>query len=191
LRNGAARSGSDAATAESPDDATESATNVRVLVVEPTSLDEFLVVSGTLHPIRAAVLSTEEPGVVARIHRDKGTRVRASSPILELDRRILEAQKESTESARRLRQFNEEKTRQLFDQNSVSGQEMLLAHTQLEQAEAEAKIARLRYERALIRAPFDGFITDRYVELGELVAPGTRIARIVDPFTLKLAGALS
>jgi membrane fusion protein (multidrug efflux system) len=34
-------------------------------------------------------------------------------------------------------------------------------------------------------------VADRYVEVGELVSPGTPVARIVDPFTVKLVGSVT
>jgi len=177
--------------AEPSGDRTDTPLNVRALNLRPTQLHEYLVVSGVFHPVRGTEISTEESGVVAEIQRDKGTFVDRGNSVLVLDRRLLRAQKESAEAAETLRKFNEEKTRELFDQQSVSGQEMLIAHTQFQQATAEAEIARLRYQRAAIKAPFHGVVADRFVELGQLVGPGTRVARIVDPFTLELDGSLT
>jgi len=165
--------------------------NVRVVVLEKSDLTETLTITGPLRPIRGADLATEEGGVVASLNQRKGAYVEKGQTILTLDRRILEAEMHAAEAAKILQEFNEERTRALHDENSVSGQEMLIAHTQSEQAAAQAEIARLRYQRAAISAPFAGVVAERYVELGEYVAPGSRVARVVDPFTLKLVGSVT
>lgn len=45
---------------------------------------------------------------------------------------------------------------------------------------AEVELARLDVARCEIRAPFSGVISERYVEVGELVRPGMNLFRIVD-----------
>jgi membrane fusion protein (multidrug efflux system) len=129
--------------------------------------------------------------VIQSLPADKGAQVKKGQVVVMLDRRLLEAEMKSAEAARVLREYNEERTRKLFDANSVSKQEMLRVHTELEQAGEAARVARLRYERAAIKSPFDGMVADRFVEVGELVSPGMRVARVVDPFTLKLVGSVT
>ncbi|MCA9757261.1 MAG: efflux RND transporter periplasmic adaptor subunit [Candidatus Eisenbacteria bacterium] len=165
--------------------------NVRVLTLERGDITDFLVLSGPLRPVRGADISAEESGVVSQVVRDKGAYVKRGEAILTLDRRILEAEKKSAEASETLNSFNEERTEKLFEENSVSGQEMLLVHTQAAQAKAQADIARLRLEKASFPSPFAGIVSERYVEVGELVAPGTRVARIIDPFHLELEGAIT
>jgi len=165
--------------------------NVRVLEVSPTDLEEALSISGTLRATRATDISTEESGVVVALPHDKGERVAKGDVIVGLDRRLLGAELKSAEAAVTLREYNEERTRKLYEANSVSKQEMLLVYTELQQAKEAARVAELRHERAQIAAPFAGVVADRFVEIGQLVAPGTRVARVVDPFTLKLVGAVT
>lgn len=165
--------------------------NVRVLELAPTDLEESIVITGPLRPVRGTDISTQESGVIQSLPADKGAMVSKGQVVVLLDRRLLEAEMNSAEAARVLREYNEERTRRLFDANSVSRQEMLRVHTELEQAGEAARVARLRYERAAVKAPFEGMVADRYVEVGELVSPGMRVARVVDPFTLKLVGSVT
>lgn len=170
---------------------TEVPRNVRVLELAQRQLEEHLTFSGTVRPVRGADLSSEESGRVAALPHDKGALVREGDPLVTLDRRLLEAEMKAADASRALAEYNEDRTRQLFEANSVSNIEMLQAETQLSQAKAAADAARIRYERAAVAAPFHGIVTDRYVELGQLVAPGTPVARIVDPYVLKLTGAVT
>jgi len=165
--------------------------NVRVLTLAPTELEEYLIISGSAAPLRGTDLSAEEGGHVAEIRHEKGARVRKGDALILLDRRLLEAEMRSAEAALALASYNGERIRQLFDANSVSQIELLDAETRERQAQAAADAARIRYERAAITAPFDGLVADRFVELGQLVAPGTPVGRIIDPYVLKLEGSVT
>jgi membrane fusion protein (multidrug efflux system) len=172
-------------------EATEVPRNVRVLTVSTTDLAEYLTISGPAYPLRGTDLSAEESGQVDALPNDKGSIVREGAQLVVLDRSMLASQLNSANAARDLYAYNEDRTRQLFEANSVSGLEMLQAETELKGAAATARQMAIRYERAAIKAPFDGVVTDRYVELGQLVSPGMRVARIIDPYVLKLEGTVT
>jgi RND family efflux transporter MFP subunit len=161
------------------------------LALERGTLDEYLTVTGALRPLRGTDVSTEESGVVAWIPREKGQRVSRGAPLVRLDRHLLEAEMRATEADLSLLEYDESRTRRLFEEKQVSRYEMLTLETRLEQAKAQADIARRRWERAEVKAPYAGIVADRYVEPGQLVGPGTPIARVVDPFTLKLSASVS
>jgi len=169
----------------------ERAHNVRILELARTNLEESIVISGPLRPVRGTDIATQESGVIQSLPKDKGSVVKKGQIVVLLNRGLLAAELKSAEAARILREYNEERTRQLYDANSVSKQEMLRVHTELQQAGQAERIAQIRHERAAIKSPFDGVVVDRFVELGELVSPGMRVARVVDPYTLKLVGSVT
>lgn len=162
--------------------------NVRVLELAAGDLEEYHTLAGPLRPVRATDVSTEETGVVHGLPHDKGAMVRENDVLVMLDRELLAAEKRSAQAALELQQFNEERIRSLQQANSASRGELREVETLLEQARQALEIAELRYERAAVKAPFAGVVTDRYVEIGELVAAGAPVARVVDPFVLKLEG---
>ena len=165
--------------------------NVRTLEITPRDLDEYVSVTGPLRPASGTDLSTEESGTVDAIARDKGARVRAGEAVVVLHRALLETEKRASAANLELLEYDESRMRQLFAKNQISRYEMLGKETELARARATADAARIRWERAAVKAPFDGLVTDRYVEPGQLVAPGSRVARIVDPYTLKLRASVS
>ena len=164
---------------------------VRVMTVAPVDVSEYFEISGPLAAVRGADISAEEAGVVAAIPLRKGARAEAGAVLVELDRRMLEAEMEAAGANLELQAYNAEKTAKLFEAGKVSEIQMLEARSAAEQARSQSRIARLRYERAAVAAPFKGVVADRYVELGQLVMPGTRVARVIDPYTLKLNAALT
>lgn len=57
--------------------------------------------------------------------------------------------------------------------------QMRSATTQLKSAKSGLRRARLGVERTLLRAPFDGMVQERNVDLGQIVAPGAPLLRFV------------
>jgi membrane fusion protein (multidrug efflux system) len=169
--------------------AAEKPINVRVLKTATTTFEEYLTISGGLRPVRGTDVSAQESGVVEAVPHDKGSLVEAGGVLVRLDRELLEAQMRAADADLELAVYNDERADKLFEAKQISREERLTIRTRREQAEAQADVARLRYQRAAIEAPFTGIVSDRYVELGQLVAAGTPVARVVDPYTLKLAGA--
>lgn len=169
----------------------EAARNVRVLELAPETLAEYFDITGPVAPVRGADISSQESGPVTRLLLAKGQAVAEGQPILELERDILRADMESAAAALETQSYNLDKVQQLFDAGKVSRIELLTARTQYQAAKSQADITRERFERAQIRAPFAGVVADRYVELGQMVLPGQRVARVIDPYTLKLEGYLT
>ncbi len=165
--------------------------NVRVMMLAPTTITEYFEMSGPVLPVRGTDISAEESGTVRAIPHDKGERVKAGDVLVELDRRQLAAEKESARSNLELQDYSVDKVRRLYEAGKVSRQELLAAETLYAQALAASRIADLRHDRAAVKAPFAGLVVDRYAELGQLVAAGTPVARVIDPFTLKLQGSLT
>ena len=83
-------------------------------------------------------------------------------------------------------------SKSLQEQAASEAETTLQAVTTAEAAIADARarlaIAEKAVADAVIRAPFDGFVTDRDVAIGEYVAPGTRVATVMrlDPIRLRL-----
>jgi RND family efflux transporter MFP subunit len=141
--------------------------------------------------MRGTDVSAEEAGTVYAIPHDKGDRVARGDVLVELDRRLLAAEMAAARDDLALRAHTAENTVALFEAGKVSETEKLSAEAARSQAEAAHRIATLRWERAAVKAPFAGVVTDRYAEPGQLVAPGMPVARVIDPYVLKLAGTVS
>lgn len=165
--------------------------NVRVLVLEAESLVEYFEVSGPVSPVRGTDLSAEEAGRVVSLLRVKGAAVSDGDAILELDQTLLKADMEAAVAALAAEEFNIDKMRQLFAAEKISKSELLAAESRHAQALARVNVSRERFERATIRSPFAGIVSDRYVEIGQLVLPGLPVVRVIDPYVLKLQAYLT
>ena len=169
----------------------EVARNVRVLDLAPTDVTEYLEITGPMAPVRGAVVSAEESGSVFAVPHDKGDVVQEGDVLVELDRRLLAAELEAVRANVELQDYSAAKVSSLYEAEKVSRLELLTARNAAAQARAQLAVVERRYDRSAVAAPFAGLVTDRYVEPGELVAPGTPVARVVDPSALKLVGVVT
>lgn len=171
--------------------ADEVARNVRVMPLQTRTITQYLEVAGPLVPVRGADISSEESGTVRSIGHDKGARVAAGTVLLTLDRNVLKAELAAAEAALNLQEYSYQQIQKLHDAGKASRLDLLQAAASAAQARSQHDVTRTRYARSAIKAPFDGIVADRFVEAGELVAPGMRVARVIDPYVLKLAGSLT
>lgn len=169
----------------------EVARNVRVLEVGVSDLAETVEITGPVQPVRGAVISAEEGGRVQRVAHDRGARVEAGAPLVVLDRRTLAAEIDAVRAELAFQEHNAGAVRELREAGKVSEQALLEAEAMAARTRATLRSLEVRLERTTIPAPFAGLVTDRYVEPGELVTPGARVARVLDPYTLKLEGAIT
>ncbi|HRX52231.1 MAG TPA: efflux RND transporter periplasmic adaptor subunit [Candidatus Krumholzibacteria bacterium] len=177
--------------AETASGPVEVARNVRVLEVGVSDLAESVEITGPVQPVRGADISAEEGGRLLEVVRDRGARVARGEALLRLDRRTLDAEIDAVRAELAAQDHNVDGVRELRAAGKVSEQALLEAEAMAARTRATLRSLEVRRERTAIPAPFDGLVTDRYVEPGELVAPGAVVARVLDPYTLKLEGAVT
>lgn len=161
--------------------------NVQVLELEPRPFMEYVNLTGAVAADRDVTIAAEESGVVREVFARKGQRVGTGQAIARIDARVLEAQVEQARSQAELARETWERQRRLWEQDSI-GSEMLYiqARQGYQTAAANARALAERLERSVVRAPFEGVIEDRMVEVGSMVAPGSPVARVIDVDPVKV-----
>jgi membrane fusion protein (multidrug efflux system) len=162
--------------------------NVRVVELSRSDLEEHVALSGRVRAVNSTDVSTEEAGVVSSLPHDRGDFVESGGTIIALDRDLLAAEMKAAEASMKLREYRRERLKTLYEADSASREDALIAQTEYEQAAQSYEVARLRHGRANIKAPFRGVVAERFVEVGQHVVPGQVVARVVDPFVLALEG---
>jgi membrane fusion protein, multidrug efflux system len=133
---------------------------------------------GSLVAVRGVVLAAELPGTVREIAFESGTSVRRGAVLVRLDISAEEAQLAAAEASASLARLSHERARKLRE-GQVNAQADLDA-AEARAKEADATVANLKavIAKKTIRAPFDGRIAIRQVELGQVVSPGSPIASL-------------
>jgi RND family efflux transporter MFP subunit len=165
--------------------------NVEVEVVEGEPFSEIIRLTGAAWANQDVTVSSEESGVVRAIVRDKGTVVRTGEWLIKIDDRILKSQVAEARAQADLAQQTWERRKRLYEDDRVGSELAYLeAKYAAEQTAARLSTLRERLARTVVRAPIDGVLDMRYVEVGTMVGVGTEIARVVSLNPVKIVAGV-
>jgi multidrug efflux system membrane fusion protein len=154
--------------------------SVRVRTQSAEEIMRTIVVNGQTAPARVVDLAAETDGRVEYIGVDRGANVARGGVIVRLDERDRKARLAQAEATVRQREVEYQGRLKLKGESYVSEAQLQEAVAQLETARTELKRAQLDLEYMSTRAPFDGALQERHVEVGDFVKSGDPIARFVD-----------
>ncbi|WP_160153874.1 efflux RND transporter periplasmic adaptor subunit [Microbulbifer sp. ALW1] len=172
---------------------------VEAVIARKQPLVEEVPVTGTINPLRQALLSAEVAGLIQDIHSDIGDRVKKGDLLLTLDPELSGISRDAAlaevarvretlaDSRRRLAELE-----RLVGDNHVAETEVESLGSEVRERSAQLQAAQVETERlsALLRrhqvnAPFSGTISLRQIEVGEWVEPGTALFELVDTDSLR------
>ncbi len=159
----------------------------RMVHVGPAVL--VLELPGEVGSLHDASLASPRGGYVERVMAKRGDYVRAGTSLAQIDSTAARADAARAEAEWTLAKTEMDVVLQAPD--SVSNARRTRAIAQLKSAEANHALAKAMMNRSQIIAPFSGVVNDIDVEVGEVLAPGMRVARIVDVDHLKVSVSVS
>ncbi len=135
---------------------------------------------GRTQPDRMATLRAEVKGRVMEVLVERGARVKAGQPLLQLDQRDLPQQLARAQAEQKQRQIDFDASIKLAQQGLQGRLRQAEVETELVKARAEVRRLELDLAHTTIRAPFDGVLNDRVVEEGDYLAVGDKIGTVAD-----------
>jgi len=168
---------------------------VAVILAEPSDHSISVRTQGTVEPVRRVDLVAQVSGKVERVSDLflDGRFFKAGDVLLELEKAdyqfaIARAEAQEAAAAQRVaeeRGRNLQAQREWRDLGTSDANDLFLRKPQLRAAEAslaaakaDVAAAKLALERTSVRAPFDGRLEKKLVDLGQFVAPGSVLAQI-------------
>jgi membrane fusion protein, multidrug efflux system len=133
---------------------------------------------GTLVAYRAVTMSAEIGGAVRQIAFDSGQAVKKGALLVKLDTSTEEAQLASARAEAALAKTTLLRARTLRQSEANTQADLDAADAKVKQTDAAVQQLEATIAKKTIRAPFDGRLAIRQVELGQVVAPGTAIASL-------------
>ena len=141
---------------------------------------------GTLVAVNGTDVTTEAGGVVRKLSFEPGQPVKAGTVLVELNTDNELAVLRSSEAAAKLAVVQRDRWRELGETQLVSKAEVEERATQAATSIAQVEAQRALIAQKTIRAPFDGVLGIRKVNLGQFISPGTPIVGLqqLDPIFL-------
>jgi RND family efflux transporter MFP subunit len=158
----------------------ESQVNVVVETLAPRPFSARLLLVGEVQSENAATLSAQTAGTLQQIVADRGARVRAGDTLLVLDSRRYQAAHDAARAQVENAALDYQMADRLFrNGQGISESDWKKAQNGLRMAEAALAAARIDLENCFVTAPMAGVVAERFVNLGELLAPGVPLLQLV------------
>lgn len=152
-------------------------TRVEAARIEPSAAALDLFLPGEVAGSKDAVLASANGGYVEKVLVRRGQELRAGQAIAYVDTRTHRAQREQAKAQLALAESELERVKKLGDLATDS--QLMQAETQALVAKSSLDMAEARAARAVISAPFSGVVGQVGVEQGEVLGPGSPVARLV------------
>jgi multidrug efflux system membrane fusion protein len=166
-------------------------TSVRVRSQTAVEVTRTITVNGKTAPARVVELNAETDGRVVAIGVPRGERLTRGEVIVQLDERDRQARLAQAKATVRQRELEYAARDKLMNDSYVSEAQLQEAAALLEGAKAELTRAELDLRYMFIRAPFDGALQDRMVEVGDYLKAGDPVASYVDERKLIVSAHVS
>ena len=157
--------------------------SVAVTEVRNESWQPRLKAVGSVSATQGIFVTNEVPGMVREILFASGQKVRAGQVLVRLEDSVDEADLRGLQAERDLAGIKFKRLAKLVQERSVSQSDYDEAKAELDSAEARVAAKRALIEKKSIRAPFDGILGIRSVDVGEYLAPGAQLVPLqaLDP----------
>jgi len=162
------------------------AAEVRTVKVESKDLASIQEVVGTVRAKVRATLAAKLSGRIEELPVVLGQRVKSGEVIARLDAEDIKARLEQARASLEQAERDWQRASLLFDQQAATRSERDAAEARLRVGKATVAEAQAMLAYAEVRAPFDGVITRKVAEAGDLAVPGKPIVEIENPSSLEL-----
>ena len=153
---------------------------VEVAQAKTGTITSSLITTATLDPDRQVTMMSETTGIVNRITVDEGNLVREGQVLATLSDREKQVKLQQTNVTVDNAKKELERKQASFNAKIISESEFQKAKYELEVALEQRNAAQVELDRSIIRAPFTGVITQRFIEKGQNITPQSQLFTIVD-----------
>lgn len=175
-----------------------------VAIVATTTITSGPSISGSLVADKTAAIRAEVGGRVTAVLVEPGAHVSKDAPLARVDdnavRETMLGAKSGVTQAQLgadIAKRDQDRAERLLAAGAVAENAVenarrgnLAAQAALEDAKARLANAQRNLDNTTLKAPYDGIVSERQVNAGDIVAPGAPMFTIVDPSTMRLEGSV-
>ena len=175
-----------------------------ITVITVSTLNSGPAISGSLVADKTAAIRAEVGGAVVAVLRDPGAHVSRGTPLARIDDSAIRDSWLSAKSgvtqaqlASDIGKREQERSEKLLAAGAIAENALeaarrgnLAAQAQLDDAKARVASAQKNLDNTVVKAPYDGIVSERQVNPGDIVAPGAPLFTVVDPGTMRLEGTV-
>ena len=144
--------------------------------------------SADVQAVREAVVASRLTAYVIALPLFEGARFRQGEVLARLDMSAsggartgsLDAEVVAAASSERAEEDRLHRSRALYELQGVSREQLQSAEAALDAARARHAVAKENQRNAVVTAPFDGVVSQRLIQPGDLATPGRALLKIID-----------
>lgn len=160
------------------------AVRVQQIADEPRPLAEEI--PGTVRARTRATLEAKIAGRIAELPVALGQSLRAGDLVARLDVREIQAKRDQARAVLDQARRDRERFEALLRQQAVTQAEFDAVEARFRVAEGAVTEAETMLSYAEVRAPFDGVVTSKLADVGDLASPGRPLVELENPKSLRL-----
>jgi RND family efflux transporter MFP subunit len=153
---------------------------------QSTAASTDLNANGNFKAIKQIDFSAESAGRIVELMVKEGSVVSAGQVLARIDNQVASADLQSAQASVAQAERDLERYETAFASGGVTQKQVDDARLQVRNLKTRLAQASKNSQNTLLRAPINGIINAKYVEVGGYLAPGTRLFEIVDISRLKL-----
>ena len=164
---------------------------VETRISSAEKIDQLIVLQGQTVYNKKIDVKSETIGNITNINFNRGKKVKKGEQLIKISKENREELLNSAKELIKLYEIEYSSAKQLIDKGLSSKSKLGLASYNLANAKSQLKNIELDIENTNIKAPFNGIITDKNVEVSDYVTQGTILLTIVNLNPIKVQGYLS
>ena len=154
--------------------------NITTETITPSTFKSFVRVVGTVETPNDIMISAEVGGKVISYNLEEGDMVKKGQTILKIDDAKLKQEKARLEAMSSQAKENYERLKKIYDEDGIGSEiDYLNAKYAFEQSNSALESIKVDLANTSIKAPFNGRIETKMMDIGEMVAPGAPVVRII------------
>jgi RND family efflux transporter MFP subunit len=153
---------------------------VETITAEKEQPGKVLEYSGIVIPSVSTPLSFLLPGMVKKIYVDEGDQVRKGQLLAELDKTTAESSYQMSLAMQTQAQDAYDRLETVYKKGSLPEIQWEEVKSKLEQVNSAETIAKNNLDNCTIKAPVDGIIGSRKMEIGSTVIPGISVINLIN-----------
>ncbi len=175
-----------------------------ITVISVSTLNSGPAISGSLAAEKTASIRSEVSGAMVSVMAEPGAHVTQGTPLARVDDSVVREAWLSAKSAVTQTQLAADiarretgRSEKLLAAGAIAENALetakrndLAAAAALDDAKSRLASAQKNLDNTVIKAPYDGIVSERQVNAGDIVSPGSPLFTLVDPSTMRLEGAV-
>jgi membrane fusion protein (multidrug efflux system) len=159
---------------------------VTVAPVSKSAVRDSFSTVGTVEAFREADIFSESAGQVRKVSAEPGSHKKTGDALFIVDDELAASRQRKADAHYRQTKRDVERYKTLYAEGAVPLSAFEAVQLQNEEAQAEFIAATRKFSDTKVKAPFTGTVTSRFVEQGELLHEGGKVAHMVDMTKVKI-----